>query len=806
MSSARRRTGAVGSVLALAVVISPATAVADTTGTPTPEPEPSTEAGTLTLLNFNDFHGRLNDTGMAMAMNVERERAKNPNSLLLSAGDNVGGSLFVSSADHDEPTIDFLNTLGLHASAVGNHEFDQGQADLDDRIIPNSDYPNLGANVRTADGGEAYQPYELLETSSGHTVAVIGAVTPETTTLVSPAGVANLDFQDGVEWVNHYAQQLSDGDEANDEADIIVASYHEGVDAQDPANDPIVAETDAAVDAIITGHTHEEYILDGAVPGEDGETRPVMQTGEYAGKLGKIDLEIDENGEITDYTATNIESQTPESDQEAADFEAEIAANPMLTELRGIIDDAETYADEVGSVEMGTIQDYVTTGYREDAGFDQRDLESTMGHLVADAWLYAANETEAGAGNVDIGMVNPGGLRDEFPGGLRENQDLEVPSPLTVAQAVSVNPFANTLFLVDISGAQLRDVLEQQWQTEASGEVPSRPYLQLGLSENVRYTYTSEVRESGNDDAGHETRGENIDQIWVNNQPVLDDDQFTVALPSFLAAGGDNFRELANGHNHRDTGLIDTDAFQSFVENGLEGEVSPRDNKQAVQLTDLEDSYATDEDLSFELADLGLFSFGATQPEQLDVSIAAYPGDDARGELRDEDYQNLGSVDVVSNSPAAASTDVALAEAELSEGTHVVRLSDEATGTEVTRTVELTQGQGQGAGSGGSGGTESPTPTESGTGQERTETETETEPTPTDSDTSAAPAGNGGGHATDGDDAAGDKDAGTGQEVSKDRSGNLANTGAEIFGLVIGGVVILGIGAALLLRRRASHQ
>src|SRR5699024_10207986 len=91
---------------------------------------------TLTLLNINDFHGRVDhQVGMSLAATVEAERADNANSLFLSAGDDIGASLFVSSVQQDEPTIDYLNTLGLEASALGNHEFDRGVDDLTGRVV-----------------------------------------------------------------------------------------------------------------------------------------------------------------------------------------------------------------------------------------------------------------------------------------------------------------------------------------------------------------------------------------------------------------------------------------------------------------------------------------------------------------------------------------------------------------------------------------------------------------------------------------------------------------------------------------------
>ena len=159
---------------------------------------------------------------------------------------------------------------------------------------------------------------------------------------------------------------------------------------------------------------------------------------------------------------------------------------------------------------VATLNDKITTGWdaakaANRGGFDQRHLESTMGHLVADMYLSAANST--GRTPADIGIVNPGGLRDEFPNGLRTSLATEA-GDLKVSDAVSVTPFANNLWTTQLTGAQLKQVLEEQWQQDASGQMATRPYLQLGLSSNVTYTYTGTT-----DAEGYAQRGQHIGQI-----------------------------------------------------------------------------------------------------------------------------------------------------------------------------------------------------------------------------------------------------------------------------------------------------
>lgn len=567
---------------------------------------------TLELLNINDFHGRISsDIGMGLAKTIQDQRAQSSDSLFLSAGDNISASLFVSSVQEDTPTLDYLNALGLQASAVGNHEFDRGLRDLQTRVQDRANFPYLAANViDRASGQPAMEPYTILETKQGISVAVIGTVSQDTPSMINPALVASVDFIDPVQATNTYARKLSDGDRANGEADLIIAEYHEGVDASHPDSDPIVSGTDPAVDVIFTGHTHQEYLLDTPLPGQPGKTRPVLQTGNYGDNLGVVTLTLDQHNELLSYSS----SLRPRAAQPSP---AEVAADPLLQRTQEILTAAEDYAQEQGSQEVASLKGKITTGWDESqinnrGGFDQRDLESTMGHLLADMYLWAANST--GRTSADIGIVNPGGLRDEFPSGLRSSLQTATTS-LKVSDVISVAPFANNLWTTDLTGAQLKQVLEEQWQQDANGLPATRPYLQLGLSENVSYTYRGETGA-----AGYDERGQHIQQIFVNGKLVQDSDVFRVALPSFLLGGGDNFRTLAEGKNNQDTALVDSEAFIAYLKNM--GEVSARYGKQAVRAEQVSSSYSLGGMLNFLLTDLQTRSFEVPDLTSLEVSVA----------------------------------------------------------------------------------------------------------------------------------------------------------------------------------------
>jgi len=630
----------------------------------------------LTFLNINDFHGRIDANTVKLAGTVEQQRAAADGPVaFLSAGDNIGASLFASAVQDDQPTIDVLNALGLAASAVGNHEFDTGYDDLVDRVIAdgqNAAFPYLGANVYL-DGTTtpALDEYALLE-MGGVTVGVIGAVTQETPTLVRPDGIAALDFGDPVEAVNRVAAQLTDGDEANGEADVIVAEYHDGAGAGTPdgatleeelaaggAFADIVTGTSAAVDVVFTGHTHKQYAWYGPV-GDGGATRPVVQTGSYGEFLGKVVLTYDPaTDEVTAAVAENV-ARTTTPDAEL------VAAYPRVAAVAAIVADALAFANEVGSQPVGSVTADVTTAFSGGSyvdgvyvgsapgtttGRDDRSRESTLGSLVADALLESLSAPERGG--AQIGVVNPGGMRAEL---------LHAPDgTITYAEANAVLPFVNNLWTTTLTGAQVVTMLEQQWQTDEDGQVPSRPYLQLGLSDNVAYTY----------DATREL-GDRITSVTVDGEPIDLDAPYRIGTFSFLAQGGDNFRVFTQGTQTADSGLVDRDAWIAYLQ--ANPGIAPDFAERAVAVPALADAVAAGGQLTFTVGGINLTSLGAPQNTSVEVRL----GDDV-----------LGTFPLVQgDGPDAAAEVTVTVPAGLAPGAHALTVVAVPSGT--TATVPFT--------------------------------------------------------------------------------------------------------------------
>lgn len=484
----------------------------------------------INLVTVNDFHGRLERGGStagavggaaALATAVDQIRAGNPNTVFAAAGDLIGATTFTSFIAQDVPTINALNAAGLEVSAVGNHEFDQGYADLIDRVIPLAQWEYLGANVHAPVGQTQLAEYWTVE-FEGVTMGFIGVVTDELPSLVSPAGIADLDIEAPVVAANRVANQLSDGNLANGEADVVVLLVHEGAastsiaSATDPATrfGQLVLNANANIDAIVSGHTHLAYnhVIGG---------RPVISSGQYGERFSNMVIEVDPDTKAilsmnnTIYTLANHVPVALDDPTVAAIVAAAVANASVL-----------------GSVPLGIATGLFNRGRMFD-GSESRAVESTIGNFVADVQLWAANQL----GFAEIAFMNPGGLRANLAAGT-----------VTYKNAADVQSFANTLVTLTLTGAQVKEVLEQQWQPVGA----SRPFLKLGVNKELTYVFdpTAPV-------------GSRITRVQLNGVDIDPTANYRVVANSFLAAGGDNFAAIGAGTNKTDTGKVD---LQSMVD------------------------------------------------------------------------------------------------------------------------------------------------------------------------------------------------------------------------------------------------
>jgi 5'-nucleotidase len=545
------------------------------------------------LLAFNDFHGHLeantpgtiqtgccttNSAGAIVAITVPAGGAEyfathlkalgseNADTYVVAAGDLIGGSPLLSGLFHDEPTIEFMNYVGLDTIGVGNHEFDEGFKELyrmqygnrrnsglfggpvykpdrpdgchpvdgcqDGTPFYGSVFQYLAANVvRTTRGRDTVlPPYQIKRTSTGVKIAFVGETFENTPLVVTPSGVAGLEFLDEADTVNALVPELK-----RQGVESIVLLLHQGgfqnppppaqggytnVNAcQNFSGDDlldVVNRLDPEVDVVVSAHTHAPYIC-------TFNNRLVTSASSFGRLITSINLTIDEaTKDIVGATAqNNIVTQT-------------VAKDPGTTEL---LAHYKVFADPIANQVVGSITGSLLR--TDEAPTDNG--ESPMGDVIADAQLEATAPSDFG-GSV-VAFMNPGGIR----GPLRYTRTDGQPQPVTYGNLFTVQPFSNTLVVKTCTGAQIDALLEQQFTVNR----------RLQISDSLRYSYSNGAAVGSKIDAA---------SIKINGVVVDPAASYRVTMNSFLADGGDGFAVFRACTNQLG-GDIDLDALVRYFQN-----------------------------------------------------------------------------------------------------------------------------------------------------------------------------------------------------------------------------------------------
>ncbi|MGL4176942.1 MAG: bifunctional metallophosphatase/5'-nucleotidase [Dermatophilaceae bacterium] len=547
MTSTRRRlasAGIAGAAVAALLVGAPAQAASTAEG--------NRNHTTVQLLSFNDYHGHLEATDPPLPADVdpsqtpvggveylsskltELRAASGGRSLTVGAGDLIGGSPFLSALFRDEPSVESLNALGLDVSSVGNHEFDEGTAELlrmqrggchpvdgcyfPDAPYAGADFPWLAANVVDKQSREPLLRATKIETVGGVKVGFIGVTLKETPTLVSPAGVSTVDFLDEVETANKRAVALKKRG-----VKAIVLLLHQGgyssgtYDKCTGISDPVgtmATRFSTDIDVIFTGHTHDPYVC--SIPDPAGNPRYVTSAGDYGRMVTETSLVVNRRSGEVDRGRT-------------------VARNHLVT--RTTKDPAQTAIIDkwkaIAAPLAGRVVGSVSADILGDSSGD-RGIETPMADAVADAFLAATDGADEGG--AQIAFQNVGGTRAS----LRYDQvgAGEQPGQITYAEAFAVLPFGNRVVSVEMTGAQIEEALEQQYQpVPARG---SRPMLALGVSNGFAYTWDAAQPQGFRVVPG---------SMSLNGTPMSPTATYRVALPNFLQEGGDLFTAFAGGTN-----------------------------------------------------------------------------------------------------------------------------------------------------------------------------------------------------------------------------------------------------------------
>jgi 5'-nucleotidase len=507
----------------------------------------------LRILAINDFHGNLrpppggirifdpDDTAKKitvpaggaehMATLVNQLRTGKNNNIFVAAGDLIGASPFLSAMFHDEPTIEALSMMGLEVASVGNHEFDEGKDELlrmqNGGCHPvdgcQGPHPFAGAKfhylaastVEKSSGKPIFPPYEIKQ-FDGIPVAFIGLTLKGTPNLVSPPGVAGLEFRDEAETVNAQVAELkAHGVEA------IVVLIHEGGFPTGDYNEcrgisgpivDIVRKFDKAIDVVVSGHTHQAYVCE-----IDG--RLVTSGDKYGTIVTAIDLKLDPaTRDVISARADNVIVRT-----------GVYAKDPEQTRL---IDEYDKLAGPIANRPAGSVTESLSR-LPNDAG------ESVLGDLIADAQLEATRADDNGG--AAIAFTNPGGIRSD----ISRRPD----GAVSYADVFASQPFRNQLVTLTLTGAQIRNMLEQQWLD------PARPRI-LQVSKGFSYAWDS-TKPFG--------RRVIAERMALNGQRIDPAAAYRVTVNNFLSVGGDGFTVLKDGAAPR-FGIYDVDALYAYFQ------------------------------------------------------------------------------------------------------------------------------------------------------------------------------------------------------------------------------------------------
>ena len=507
----------------------------------------------LRILAINDFHGYLQPSpggiriadpddktkkitvpaGGAehMATLLSQLRTGKTNTIFVAAGDLIGASPFLSAMFHDEPTIESLSMMGLEVASVGNHEFDEGKDELlrmqnggchpvdgcqGPHRFAGAKFRYLAASTIEKSTGKAIFPPYAIKPFDGIPAAFIGLTLKGTPNLVSPPGVAGLEFRDEAETVNALVPELkARGVEA------IVVLIHEGGFPTGDYNEcpgisgpivEIVKKFDKAVDVVVSGHTHQAYVCE-----IDG--RLVTSGDKYGTIVTAIDLKLDPaTRDVISARADNVIVRT-----------GVYAKDPEQTAL------LEAY-DKVAGPIANRVAGSVTASLPRvpnDAG------ESVLGDLIADAQLDATRADDNGG--AAIAFTNPGGIRSDIvkkPDGA-----------VSYADVFASQPFRNQLVTLTLTGAQIKNMLEQQWLD------PVRPRI-LQVSKGFSYAWDST-----------KPFGERVmaDRMSLNGRRIEPATAYRVTVNNFLSVGGDGFTVLKDGTAPR-FGIYDVDALYGYFQ------------------------------------------------------------------------------------------------------------------------------------------------------------------------------------------------------------------------------------------------
>lgn len=441
-----------------------------------------------------------------MATAVKAIRTEGQPTLLLDSGDTIQGAPMQALAfrrgggEGSDPTVRAMNRIGYDAMALGNHEFDFGRARLEESR-KEARFPWLSANIVGENGRPAFPPY-VVRTIDGIHVGILGLTTKNVPGWEPPAHVAGLRFLDTVETAKRLVPILRN----REHCDLVIVITHQGFE-RDPATgeDRGGSEENQAyrlatevpgIDLLLTGHTHTEI-----EPRKLGGAW-VSQPGRYGNALTRFDLTLQKKDARWSLIAVSGKNLSMKNVAADADLVAAVEPEHAAT-MKALSEVIATLEVPLSAAEARTA--------------DTPILD----------WLHAVERREGGA-QLSFASLLPGSL-PLWPAG-----------PLTVRQVWAFYPYENTLVTVRAAGRQIREALEAAGRC-VSG-IGSQDGQPVWRRNPAVWGYNCDTMD-GAEYALDPTRleGQRLLFLKRDGRPVGDQEEFTVAINSYRAAGGGGY-------------------------------------------------------------------------------------------------------------------------------------------------------------------------------------------------------------------------------------------------------------------------
>jgi len=475
----------------------------------------------LTILHTNDNHGRFwpnrhGEYGMAaratLIQSIRDEVASNGGHTLLLSGGDINTGVPESDLQDAEPDFKGMNYMAYDAMALGNHEFDNPISVLRQQYEW-ARFPFLSANILDKNTGmplfKGHQMFDL----DGLKVAVVGFTTEDTVRIGNPEYLGELDILSPVEVAKQIIPELA----AN--SDLVIGlthmgHYRFGEYGGNAPGDVTLAKSVDGFDVIVGGHsqtpTFTPDVQNGAL---------IIQAKEWGKYVGRLDLQI-RNGEVSvinyQLIPVNLKKKVTLNGEKVRVFvDQEILAD---AELKAMLEPYQNQGQEQLTQVIGQA-DGVFVGAREEV----RTRETNLGNLIALAQMERVQ--------ADVGIMNSGGIRADMPAG-----------DITYKDVLKVQPFANAVAYVDLSGAELMPYLE----AAANKEAGSGAFAQFA---GVEVTM----------------QGATIVSASVAGKPVNASQTYRLAVNAYMASGGDGYPRLADHVNFVNSGFIDAEVLKDYI-------------------------------------------------------------------------------------------------------------------------------------------------------------------------------------------------------------------------------------------------